>query len=120
MDREELKAKHPELYKAIYEEGRTAERGRVSAHLTLAASSGAMDTAVKAIQDGSGVTDQVVADHTAAKLNGLQIQARTADEPKLGAPATPDAAEADEAKVIAIAMGGGLDAMDLDLDGTEV
>lgn len=74
MNIEELRAQHPELHQAVFDAGRDAgveqERKRVRAHLKLAASTGAVEVAHKAIESGASVTDEEVhADYLAAGLN---------------------------------------------------
>lgn len=74
MTVEELRAQHPELHQAVLDAGVQAgvekERKRVRAHLKLAASTGAVEVAHKAIEAGVSVTDEEVhAEYLAAGLN---------------------------------------------------
>lgn len=79
MDLKTLKASHPEVFAAAYEEGITAERDRVTAHLTLAEGSGDHKTAVEAIRAGTGVTATVQAAHLAASMKRSHIETRQSE-----------------------------------------
>lgn len=57
MTKEELKAQNPELYDAIYNEGITAERSRVQAHIKMASDSGDVNAAVEFIDSGVNCAD---------------------------------------------------------------
>lgn len=81
MDLNELKAKHPALCAQLVEEGTAAERDRVSAHLTLGEASGDMATAVKAVEDGVGMTASLQAKYMAAGMNRNAVTAREEDNP---------------------------------------
>jgi capsid assembly protease len=84
MNRETLKAQHPEVYASIVAEGEAAgeargvasERDRVTAHLTMGEASGDMKTAIAAIADGSGMTAALQAKYLAAGMNRNAIVAR--------------------------------------------
>jgi len=90
MDINELKAKHPDTYAAIFGQGREAgvndERARVQAHLLLADGSGEIKAAHKAIADGTPSSDAVlVATHmSAAMKRGIQAS-HVADGSETGA-----------------------------------
>ncbi len=79
MDLNTLKAQHPDVFKAAVEQGRAEERDRVSAHLTLGEKAGALDIAVKAIQDGEGLTQALTAQYVAAGMNRSDVSARAED-----------------------------------------
>lgn len=79
MDLIELKAKHPALCLQLVAEGETAERDRVSAHLTMGTASGDMETATKAIEDGVGMTASLQAKYMAASMKRQDIGARADD-----------------------------------------
>lgn len=80
MNLQELKANHPDLYSAAVEIGANGERDRVTAHLTMGEASGAMDTAVKAIKDGSLMTVTLQAEYMAAGMNRGDTTTRTEDD----------------------------------------
>jgi len=84
MDINELKAKHPEIYAALIEEGHKqgvlAERDRVNAHLTLGNASGDTKTAFAAIEDGSVMTATIQAKYMAAGMNKRDMQDRVEDD----------------------------------------
>lgn len=80
MDLNELKASHPDVYAAAVAEGTTAERDRVTAHLTLGEASGAMKTAVAAVTDGSGMTATLQAQYMAAGMNRGDLDAAGDDD----------------------------------------
>lgn len=86
---EELRAQYPELYHQVFEAGRAAgveqERKRVRAHLTLAAKTGAVEIAHKAIEAGTSVTDEEVhAEYLAAGLNLRDRKARQIETDEAG------------------------------------
>jgi len=100
MTKEELKAENPALYAELVQEGVTAERDRVQAHMTMGESFGAMDTATKAIKDGSGFTAAIQAEYMAAGNKKKEIEARAGDNPDLTIdPAAP--AATDKATIVA-------------------
>lgn len=68
MDREQLKSQHPELYASVLQLGATQERDRVTAHLTMGEQSGDMQTACKAIRDGSEMTQTLTAQYLVAGM----------------------------------------------------
>ncbi len=94
MTLDELKAKHPALYNAIRQEGHDAasalteaavtaatdaERDRVNAHLISGEASGDMKTALKAIEDGSAMTQKLQASYFAAGMNRRDTDDRQGD-----------------------------------------
>jgi ATP-dependent protease ClpP protease subunit len=86
MTKEELKAKYPELYAAIYAEGREEgigkERERVEAHLKLGEDSGSMKISAQFIREGKSVMeDKVQAEYLSARMNKSALNAREQDNP---------------------------------------
>jgi ATP-dependent protease ClpP protease subunit len=86
MNKEELKAKYPELYAAIFTEGKEAglkeERDRAEAHLKLGEESGSMKTAAQFIREGKAVFDnKVQAEYLAAQMKNSALLARNQDNP---------------------------------------
>lgn len=73
----ELRAQHPDIFAAAVQEGVTQERERVQAHLTMAEASGAMPTAIAAINSGEGLTVKVQAEYLAAGMKRSTLGART-------------------------------------------
>lgn len=69
MDLVTLKALHPAVFAAAVQEGVTAERERVSAHLIMGEASGAMDTATASIKNGDTMTASLNATYMAAAIN---------------------------------------------------
>lgn len=88
MDLAELKAKHPETYKAAVADGEKQERDRVSAHLIMGEASGDMTTAIKAVKDGDHMTATHQASYMAAGMKKSALGARAADDIPAGAAAT--------------------------------
>jgi ClpP class serine protease len=91
MDIKEFKAKHPELFTAAFEEGKTAgeaaERDRVDAHLTMGEASGDTKTAFEAIRKGDAMTTGMQAKYMAAGMRTAAVGAR-GDEAAIAAAAT--------------------------------
>jgi ATP-dependent protease ClpP protease subunit len=86
MSKEELKAKYPELYAAIFAEGKEAgeksERERVEAHLKLGEDSGNMKIAAQFIQEGETImSNKVQAAYLSARMNSGAIKSREDDNP---------------------------------------
>lgn len=96
MDLPTLKATHPAVFQAAYDEGKAkgteVERDRVSAHLTYGAQCGCMDIAQAAIDSGSDVTQSLLAQYLTAGQNKNDITDRNEDE--TDASAADGAAEA--------------------------
>lgn len=82
MDLKTLKTAHPEVFEAAFKEGVTAERDRVGAHLTLGKQSGDLETAYKAIEDGSAMTATLQAKYLAAGMNRADKEARQTESDK--------------------------------------
>jgi ATP-dependent protease ClpP protease subunit len=105
MTKEELKAKYPEVYAAIFAEGKEAgakvERERTAAHLKLGETSGSLETAAKYIRDGSSVTsEEVQSEYLSLRMGQQALAARLADNP---ASVTPGGEEVeDDAKAMAV------------------
>jgi len=79
MDLNELKTQHPAVYQAAVDCGTQAERDRVTGHLVMAEQSGDMTTAIKAIKEGEGMTQTLVATYLSAGMNRSSVQAREED-----------------------------------------
>lgn len=102
MDLNTLKAEHPAVYAEAVEAGKSEERDRVTAHLTLGEASGDMETATKAIKDGSTMTAAIQANYMAASMKKNEISARDNDEEDLeGADDTQAEGEDDAQATIA-------------------
>jgi ATP-dependent protease ClpP protease subunit len=106
MDIKLLKEQHPELFKAVLQEGIAQgteqgvklgveqERKRVNAHLKMAKNTGANDVAFKAIESGVSVLDEEIhAEYMSAAMNRTDRAARQA-ESDAAAAATAGAAAA--------------------------
>ena len=100
MDLQELKAKHPELYSAVQQEGVTLgtaqERDRVGAFVVAGEQSGDMKTALTAIKDGSAMTTTLSTQFLMAAANRSDINASEADA--AAAAAAADGVETDDAE----------------------
>lgn len=81
MDLDTLKAQHPATFAAAVLEGVTQERDRVTAHVIMGEASGANDTAMAAIKDGSVMTAVLQSTYMAAGMNKRDVATRQADEP---------------------------------------
>ena len=84
MDIKTLKAEHPNLYNEIFEAGEASgvqkEKDRVSAHLILGKSHGALDFAIECIENGKCSNElPVQATYQAAGLKKTEIGKREAD-----------------------------------------
>ena len=87
MDLSTLKSDHPEVYAAAKEEGRqegreqgvTAERDRVSAHLIRGQASGAMALALESVENGAEMTETLKAKYDTAGKNKRDVEAREED-----------------------------------------
>jgi ATP-dependent protease ClpP protease subunit len=105
MDKEELKAKYPEVYAAIFGEGKEAgrkeERERTAAHLKLGETAGSLETAAKYVRDGSSVTsEEVQSEYLSLRMGKQALESRTADNP--GNVTTGGEEVEDDAKAMAI------------------
>jgi hypothetical protein len=86
MKPEELLAQDKSCYDAVFALGEKAalekERSRVAAHIKRGEKVGAMDIAIKHIQGGASVLDEVVNDeYFTAALDKKRIEARNQDNP---------------------------------------
>ncbi len=101
MNLQELIAQHPETYAqaiaAGVEQGTTAERDRVSAHLTMGAGFNAMDIALAAVEDGSEMTAGLNAKYQTAGSNRDDTANRQADDAQAGGAADNADASASQA-----------------------
>ncbi|MCK5612879.1 Clp protease ClpP [Candidatus Pacearchaeota archaeon] len=100
MDEKTLKAEHPEIYNSIFnqgvEAGKTEEKDRVTAHLTMGKQTGAIDYAMECIEGGKNMTEQsVVAEYYSKGMKKQDIEAREGDNPDN---VIQDSDEDDEAK----------------------
>lgn len=84
MDLMTLKAQHPQLCDELEAQGVAKERDRVLAHLTMGERARAMDTAVKAIRGGDGMTLTLQAEYLTAGMNARDTQARQTDSDEAG------------------------------------
>lgn len=80
MDLNTLRTQHPDVYQAAVDAGRTEERDRVCAHLTMGEASGDMATAITAVNDGSGMTASLQAKYMAAGMNRQNVNDRQDDD----------------------------------------
>ena len=83
MDLATLKQEHPNVFAAAKQEGILSERDRVGAHLIMGKTSGDMETAVKAVTEGSEMTATIQATYMAAGMNSADVQARKDDDKNL-------------------------------------
>lgn len=92
MDLKTLRTEHPEAYAAAVAEGVTSERDRVTAHLVAAQSSGLMDDAVSAIENGTAMTSTLQTKHLMAAANRGDQSRRAGDDAAAAAAADGAAA----------------------------
>jgi len=69
MDLAQLKAEHPAVFLLAVAEGISAERDRVNAHLVMGEASASMPLALKAVAEGTAMTETLRAQYFAAGLN---------------------------------------------------
>jgi ATP-dependent protease ClpP protease subunit len=86
MTKVELKTKYPELYAALFAEGKETgvkeERERAEAHLKLGEESGSMKTAAQFIREGKAVFDnKVQAEYLSAQMKNSALLSRNQDNP---------------------------------------
>jgi len=98
MDKEKLKKENPELYAAIYGEGKEAgikeERERVEAHLKLGEENNAMKIAAQFIRGGNQlVENKVQAEYLSAMKTAATLEARNVDNPPPVNPANGQGAD---------------------------
>jgi ATP-dependent protease ClpP protease subunit len=83
MNPEDLLAKDKACYDAVFALGVARERARVQAHIVLGKKSGAMDIALKHIENGkSTLEEDVHAEYVAASMDRNRIDARNEDDPE--------------------------------------
>jgi ClpP class serine protease len=105
MNLRELRAQHPETYEAAVQEGVTAERDRVNAHLELGQAGGAegMRIAAEAIAAGTALNQTMNARYLRLAMNNRDQSLRASDEQTVAgaanapgsgaAPGTPQSAQ---------------------------
>jgi len=84
MTEAELRAQHPELFAAVVQQGVTAERDRVEAHLIMGEASGDMPTAIAAISSGEAMTPKLSAKYQAAGMKRTAQAARQTESDGAG------------------------------------
>lgn len=111
MDIEKLRTEHAATFAAAVQIGVSKERDRVSAHLKMGEASGAMDTATKAIAEGTAfASDLVQADYMAAGMKKSELAARVEDNPDdLEAPAAAGGPSAEDKVADAVCAALGYD-----------
>lgn len=108
MNLDELKAKHPELYQAAFEQGVTAEKERVNAHLNAGKEGGnaAMTVALEAIEKGDSFNQTYQSKYMTAAMKNQFAKDTDADSQDAGANGgqrrQENTAEDDEADVVAL------------------
>lgn len=85
---EQLRQEHPSLFAKAMQLGVDEERDRVCAHLTYGAGAKAMDVAVKAIKDGSPMTETLRAEYMVAGRNAADLSAIAGDDAATSAAAS--------------------------------
>ena len=85
MNKQELKALHPELSAELIADGVAQERDRTNAHLALAKRSGEMALALESIASGEGLTGAIVDKHVDARMGRLETRERQLDSDEAGA-----------------------------------
>jgi ClpP class serine protease len=85
MDLAIFKAENPDVYAAAVQIGVDSERDRVGAHLKMGEASGDVETASKAILDGSPMTATLQATYLSAGMNKADTAARQGDDAGAGA-----------------------------------
>lgn len=80
MDINTLKTAHPDVYAAAVQVGIDQERDRVGAHLTFGEAGGDLQTAIKAISDGSPMTETLRAKYMVAATNRRDVADRESDD----------------------------------------
>ena len=91
MNLVEFKAEHPGVYAEVLAlgvaDGVKNERDRAGAHLTYGEQQGAMKTAIKAVKEGTELTQTLLAEYMTAGRNKNDVDTRTAEEKALAAAA---------------------------------
>lgn len=95
MDLAQLKAEHPAVFAEAVAVGVAQELDRVSAHLVMGEQSGDMETATKAVLEGSEMSMTMQAKYMSAAMNRKDIENRNEDDEDA---AGGDGADSDESK----------------------
>lgn len=113
MTLQELKAQHPNLFAEAVDAGVVQERDRVNAHLIMGKSSGDMETAMKAVEEGSIMTQTLTATYLSAAKDQAMAGARGDDDADvdgvLSGTAPTGTPAKDDADMVADAVCAGLD-----------
>jgi ClpP class serine protease len=96
MDLETLKAQHPDLVTAVQKEAVDKERDRVNAHLIMGEKCGALNTAITAVKEGTGMTETLRAEYMTAGLKLSDNAAAQEDDAELQGALETSAAPADD------------------------
>ena len=96
MDLSSLKQEHPSVYEAAVQVGVAKERDRAKAHLILGREAGAIEAAMKAVEEGTEMTVSMQATYMAAAMNSKDVGDRTGDDADISAAVA--GAEGTEAK----------------------
>ncbi len=102
MTKEELKAQHPELFSAVFNDGKAEgekgkaeavsaaladEKDRVEAHLVMGENCGDMKLAVESVRGGAKMTQTLTAKYMSAGRNKVDRDARSEDDAAVAAAA---------------------------------
>lgn len=79
MTIEELKKEHPDLYATLYKSGITAEKDRIQAWMAFADVD--MEAVTKGIDEGTEVTQKVIAEMSRKAMAAMKLQAVADDNP---------------------------------------
>jgi len=79
MNLEDLKTRHPKIYRAAHACGAKRERSRAVAHLTMGERSGDLKTALASIRNGADLTMDIQAVYLAASMNRADTAERQAE-----------------------------------------
>lgn len=88
MDLTMLKQDHPGVYEAAVQVGVAKERDRAKAHLILGREAGAIEAAMKAVEEGTEMTAAMSATYMAAAMNRKDVKDRTGDDGDTGTAVT--------------------------------
>jgi ClpP class serine protease len=95
MTKDELKAQHPELFSAVYNDGKAEgekgkteavtaaladEKDRVEAHFVMGEASGDLKLAMESVRNGAKMTHTLSAKYMSAGLKKRDVDARTEDD----------------------------------------
>ena len=104
MDYKTLKREHAETYEAAVADGVAQERDRVVAHLLMGQAAGAVDTAIKAVEEGAEMTNILQAKYMSAGMVRKEVGARAEDDVQTAGALnniTPEAPNANMADLVA-------------------